>query len=93
VAPGHAEFDLAEPVSAAARSPSRSFRVNAESPGRISAWATARGVPLVHVSTQYVFDGMGERPWTESDPTGLLCRPPGKSIPDRETMLVAVTSL
>ena len=48
------------------------FRVNAEAPGAIARWAAARGVPLVHFSTDYVFDGSGERPWREDDPTGPL---------------------
>jgi dTDP-4-dehydrorhamnose reductase len=48
------------------------FRVNAEAPGVIARWAAGRGVPLVHFSTDYVFDGAGERPWREDDPTGPL---------------------
>jgi dTDP-4-dehydrorhamnose reductase len=48
------------------------YRVNAEAPQRIAAWAAARGVPLVHFSTDYVFDGSGERAWREQDPTGPL---------------------
>jgi dTDP-4-dehydrorhamnose reductase len=36
---------------------------------RVLAEATAaRGLPLVHVSTDYVFDGRGDRPYLESDP-------------------------
>ncbi|MBR1133825.1 dTDP-4-dehydrorhamnose reductase [Bradyrhizobium iriomotense] len=41
------------------------FRVNAESPGVIAQWAARRRVPLVHFSTDYVFDGSGDRPWRE----------------------------
>src|SRR5215831_13802542 len=43
------------------------FTVNAESPGVIARWAAMGGVPLVHLSTDYVFDGSGERPWNEDD--------------------------
>src|SRR5579872_6389527 len=39
------------------------FAVNAEAPGAIAQWAVRRGVPLVHFSTDYVFDGEGETPW------------------------------
>jgi dTDP-4-dehydrorhamnose reductase len=48
------------------------FRVNAEAPGAMARWAAARGVPLVHFSTDYVFDGLSDRPWREDDPTNPL---------------------
>ena len=35
------------------------YRVNAEGPGQIAAWASARGIPLIHFSTDYIFDGSG----------------------------------
>lgn len=41
------------------------FRINAESPRAIAQWAAPRGVPLVHFSTDYVFDGSGDRAWRE----------------------------
>jgi len=48
------------------------FLVNAEGPGAMAQWAAAKRVPLVHLSTDYVFDGSGQRPWREEDPTGPL---------------------
>src|SRR5437868_1973053 len=48
------------------------FTVNATSPGVIAEWAARRDVPLVHFSTDYVFNGQGERPWREDSPTGPL---------------------
>jgi dTDP-4-dehydrorhamnose reductase len=47
-------------------------RVNAEAPSVMARWAARHGVPMVHFSTDYVFDGSGDRPWRESDPTGPL---------------------
>jgi dTDP-4-dehydrorhamnose reductase len=48
------------------------FTVNATAPGAIAEWAAKHGVPLVHFSTDYVFDGQGETPWREDCPTGPL---------------------
>jgi dTDP-4-dehydrorhamnose reductase len=48
------------------------FRVNGDAPGAMARWAAGRGVPLIHFSTDYVFDGTGTRPWREDDPTGPL---------------------
>jgi dTDP-4-dehydrorhamnose reductase len=54
-------------VDRAEDEPELAMRVNAESPRRLAAWAAARGVALMHFSTDYVFDGTGERPWREDD--------------------------
>jgi dTDP-4-dehydrorhamnose reductase len=48
------------------------FIVNGESPGVIARWASRRHVPLVHFSTDYVFDGQGETPWHEDSPPAPL---------------------
>lgn len=48
------------------------FRVNAEAPGVIARWAAPRGIPLIHFSTDYVFNGAGTRPWHEDDSTDPL---------------------
>jgi dTDP-4-dehydrorhamnose reductase len=41
--------------------------VNATAPAAIALWAARRNVPLLHFSTDYVFDGSGNRPWCEGD--------------------------
>jgi dTDP-4-dehydrorhamnose reductase len=43
------------------------FRVNAHAPGTMAQWAAQHDVPLIHFSTDYVFDGSGLAPWRESD--------------------------
>lgn len=48
-------------------------RVNGEAPGTIATAAAAAGVPFVHLSTDYVFDGTSRVPYKEADPVG----PPG----------------
>jgi len=45
------------------------FRVNAEAPAAIAAEARVLGVPLVHYSTDYVFDGEKTTPYLENDET------------------------
>jgi len=48
------------------------FRANAEAPGVLARWCAQAGVPLVHYSTDYVFDGQGKRPYREDDATAPL---------------------
>jgi dTDP-4-dehydrorhamnose reductase len=45
----------------------RTFAVNARAVKRLAQRCTEQGARLVHLSTNYVFDGSGERPWTEED--------------------------
>lgn len=46
------------------------FAVNRDGAGHVAAAARVLGVPLLHVSTDYVFDGSLDRPYREDDPTG-----------------------
>lgn len=48
------------------------FRANAEAPGVLAQWCAQASVPLVHYSTDYVFDGQGTRPYREDDSTAPL---------------------
>ncbi|MBK5933595.1 dTDP-4-dehydrorhamnose reductase [Rhodovulum imhoffii] len=46
--------------------------VNAHAPGAMARACAQRGIPFVHISTDYVFDGSGTRPWHPGDPTAPL---------------------
>ena len=48
------------------------WRVNADAPAALARAAAALDVPLVQVSTDYVFNGSGNTPYTETDPVGPL---------------------
>lgn len=66
-AAAYTAVDAAEDDAAAA------FAVNAEAPGELARHAAARAAALVHVSTDYVFDGATrDRPYREDDATGPL---------------------
>jgi dTDP-4-dehydrorhamnose reductase len=43
------------------------FAVNATAPGIMAQWAELHSAALIHYSTDYIFDGSGERPWREDD--------------------------
>jgi dTDP-4-dehydrorhamnose reductase len=53
--------------------PSLARRLNADLPGELAAGCSKRGIRLVHLSTDSVFDGTKEGVYTESD----LPNPPG----------------
>ena len=56
-------------VDRAESEPELAEAVNGVAPGVLAEEAAALGALLVHYSTDYVFEGEGERPWQEDDPT------------------------
>ncbi|HMG50546.1 MAG TPA: dTDP-4-dehydrorhamnose reductase [Inquilinus sp.] len=50
----------------------QAFAVNATAPGVIARACAEAGAALVHISTDYVFPGDGDRPWREDDPIAPL---------------------
>ena len=60
-AAAHTAVDLAE------SEPDAAFAINAIAPGILAEQAKALGIPLIHYSTDYVFDGSKPAPYTEND--------------------------
>jgi len=54
-------------VDKAESEPELAQLLNATTPGVLAEEAARTGAWLIHYSTDYVFDGSGERPWTEAD--------------------------
>jgi dTDP-4-dehydrorhamnose reductase len=62
-AAAYTAVDRAESEAAAA------LRANRDGPAVLAAWCAGAGIPLIHVSTDYVFDGAKGAPYVESDAT------------------------
>lgn len=60
-AAAHTAVDLAE------SEPDAVFAINAIAPGALAEEANTLGIPLIHYSTDYVFDGSKPAPYTEAD--------------------------
>ena len=43
--------------------------INGDSPTAMAETCADMGIPLIHISTDYVFAGMGDDPWSPNDPT------------------------
>lgn len=56
-------------VDAAEAAAEAAVRANRDGPARLAELCEAAGIPLIHVSTDYVFDGRKGAPYLESDPT------------------------
>jgi dTDP-4-dehydrorhamnose reductase len=57
-------------VDAAETAREQAMAVNGVAPGVLAAETARMGVPIIHLSTDYVFDGAKPAPYVESDPTG-----------------------
>ena len=55
-------------VDAAEADPDGARRLNSEAPAELAEACARSATPFVHLSTDYVFDGSGTRPWRANDP-------------------------
>ena len=56
-------------VDAAEDDAEAALRINRDGPAELARLCEAAGIPLIHVSTDYVFDGRKGAPYVETDPT------------------------
>jgi dTDP-4-dehydrorhamnose reductase len=56
-------------VDAAEADPDAAGRANRDGPAALAALCADAGIALIHISTDYVFDGNKGAPYTEADPT------------------------
>ncbi|HEV9035639.1 MAG TPA: dTDP-4-dehydrorhamnose reductase [Puia sp.] len=59
-------------VDKAESEPETAFRINGDAPGFLAKACRAAGTRLIHISTDYVFDGSRNIPLKEDDPTGPI---------------------
>ncbi|MGP9803370.1 dTDP-4-dehydrorhamnose reductase [Paracoccus sp. NSM] len=59
-------------VDQAETEPQTAHAVNALAPAAMARAAAAEGIPFLHLSSDYVFDGSGDHPRAEDAPTGPL---------------------
>ncbi len=59
-------------VDKAESEPDIAFRANAETPAAVAGACADLGIPLLHYSTDYVFNGEGDAPWPVEAPTQPL---------------------
>ena len=59
-------------VDKAEQEPDLAFTINRDGPAALAAACAERRIGLIHVSTDYVFDGDGARPYRPEDPVSPL---------------------
>jgi len=59
-------------VDKAESEPDRAFAINRDGAGNVASACAEFEIPLIHLSTDYVFDGSKKTPYTEDDPLSPL---------------------
>lgn len=60
-------------VDKAEEQPATAMRVNADAVGQLGEWAKKQKVYVLHISTDFVFDGHSSRPYLETDAPHPIC--------------------
>ena len=60
-------------VDLAEGKPEAAYAVNAAAVGMLGRICSKRGIYLAHISTDFVFDGLGDQPYTEDDVPAPVC--------------------
>lgn len=59
-------------VDKAESEPELAYQINAGAPMKMATWVRDNGAKLIHISTDFVFDGQGNKPYQTNDQTGPL---------------------
>jgi dTDP-4-dehydrorhamnose reductase len=59
-------------VDKAEAEPELAHSINGLAPGQLAEWCAQHKIPMLHVSTDFVFDGNKSGPYREDDPTGPI---------------------
>lgn len=80
-------------VDQAEAEPEAAFRINRDAVGNLASAADRAGARLVHVSTDFVFDGRSTRPYRPDDPTAPLGVYGSSKLAGEAAALAAVDAL
>ena len=75
-------------VDGCEKDPQKAASVNSMSALNIAKACRSEGVKLIHISTDYVFDGSGDKPYSEKHPTGAI-QIYGKTKAEAETHVLS----
>ncbi|HUB14655.1 MAG TPA: dTDP-4-dehydrorhamnose reductase [Acetobacteraceae bacterium] len=76
-------------VDAAERDEAAAYRANRDGPAELARQCAAAGVPLIHISTDYVFDGAKGVPYVETDVVAPQCVYGASKLAGEQAVLAA----
>jgi len=76
-------------VDAAEKDAAAAFRANRDGPAVLARLCGAAGIPLIHISTDYVFDGAKGAPYLETDPVAPQCVYGASKLAGEQAVLAA----